>query len=325
MIVIDADRCAEALPFDRLIAALARQFRAGCRMPERHVHEIAAAPGEPKAQGGTVLIMPAWNDGGLLGIKTVNVFPGNALRGLPGLHATYALFDAATGVPLATLDGNVITIRRTAATSALAASRLLAPRFRDGREPVDLLVVGSGRVARWLPHAFAAVATLGHVRVWNHRPQGARALAGTWKRDGLRAASIEAVETLEPAVRASTLVSCATLATEPIVRAEWLAPDSHLDLIGSFSPGMREAAPECFAAADVWVDVPEASRKAGDLLDAFARGSLAPTAIAGTIDSLVDGDLPHHRPSRRTVFKAVGSAQADLAAATLIWQDVVGD
>ncbi len=325
MIVIDAERCAEALPFDRLIPALAGQFGTGCRMPERHVHPIAAAPDEPRAQGGVVLIMPAWNDGGLLGIKTVNVFPGNAQRGLPGVHATYALFDAATGVPLASLDGNVITIRRTAATSALAASRLLAPRFHQRKEPVDLLVVGSGRVARWLPHAFAAVATLGRVRVWNHRSQGARALAATWSRDGLAATSIEAVEALEPAVRASTLVSCATLATEAMVRAEWLDPCSHLDLIGSFAPDMREAAPACFAGADVWIDVPEATRKSGDLLDAFAENSLAPDGIAGTIDQLVaQPPCADDRP-RRTVFKAVGSAQADLAAASLIWHEIIGE
>lgn len=325
MIVIDAERCAEALAFDRLIPALQDQFRSGCQMPERHVHQIAPAPDEPQAQGGTVLIMPAWNDGGLLGIKTVNVFPGNAQRGLPGLHATYALFDAATGVPLASLDGNVITIRRTAATSALAASRLLAARFRNGQAPVDLLIVGSGRVARWLPHAFAAVVRLGRVRVWNHRPQGARALAATWQRDRLEATAIEAVEQLEPAVRASTLVSCATLATEAMVQADWLAPDSHLDLIGSFAPQMREAAPECFAGAEVWVDVPDAAQKSGDLLDAFARGSLAPNAIAGTLRGLLDSDAATDPRNRRTVFKAVGSAQADLAAAALIWREVIGD
>ncbi len=325
MIVVDAERCAAALPFDELIAALARQFRTGCRMPDRHVHEIGPGPDEPQAQGGTVLIMPAWNEGGLLGIKTVNVYPGNAHRGLPGLHATYALFDAESGVPLAALDGNVITIRRTAATSALAASRLLAPAYRSGDEAVDLCIVGAGRVARWLPHAFAAVARLGRVTVWNHRPEGARALAATWRSDGLAATAIEAVDDLEAAVRASTLVSCATLATEPLVRAEWLGPDSHLDLIGSFAPGMREATSECFAAADVWIDVAEAARKSGDLLDALADGALAHDAIVGTMAALVGDRSVSAAAGRRTVFKAVGSALADLAAATLIWQSVGGD
>ena len=190
MLVADADRCTRALSFDRLVPALAEAFAAGCEFPPRHVHRIACVgpgagdtPGNgtgsdaasaarhdagDAARGGTVLIMPAWTTGerGLLGIKVVNIYPGNATRGLPGLHATYTLFDATTGVPLAALDGNVITMRRTAATAALAASRLLANRYLAG-EPVDLCIVGSGRVARWLPWAFTAVATLGSVRVWD--------------------------------------------------------------------------------------------------------------------------------------------------------------
>lgn len=349
MIVVDGDRCAHELAFDRLVPALADGITAGCVFPPRHVHQIpgvgaavsAAAesaavtstgaatstgPATSKTSGGTVLIMPAWTTGdqGLLGIKVVNVYPGNAARGLPGLHATYTLFDASTGVPLASLDGDVITVRRTAATAALAASRLLPARHRNGGEPVDLCVVGSGRVARVLPWAFAAIARLGKVRVWNHRADGARALAFLWQNDRLPATSIEAVDDLEAAVRASGLVSCATLSTEPLIHSEWLQPDSHLDLIGSFAPTMREATSACFANADVWVDIDEAATKAGDLLDAFADGSLKREDIAGDLQQLLARSNAEpdrvRRDSRRTVFKSVGSALADLSAASLIWR-----
>ena len=329
MLVVDADRCTRELAFERLVPALAEGFARGCEFPSRHVHQIAgvgpdAGGGSP---GGTVLIMPAWTAGehGLLGIKVVNVYPGNTVRGLPGLHATYTLFDATTGVPLAALDGNVITVRRTAATAALAASRLLADRHLAG-EPVDLCVVGSGRVARWLPWAFAAVARLGKVRVWNHRPESARALAELWQGEHLPAASIEAVADLEGAVRASGLVSCATLATEPLIQCDWLQPDSHLDLIGSFAPTMREATTSCFGNADVWIDIDEAATKAGDLLDAFAAGVLRREAVVGDLHQMLARSGPDrrslHRDGRRTVFKAVGSALADLAAASLIWRGV---
>lgn len=323
MIVIDADRCRRELAFNRLVPALAEGFARGCRMPSRHVHQLAAG------DGGTVLIMPAWTEDAspLLGVKIVNVFPGNAARGLPGLHATYTLFDATTGVPLAALDGDVITVRRTAATAALGASRLLANRHLHG-DPVDLCIVGSGRVARWLPWAFASVVTLGEVRVWNHRHDGAADLARLWRDEDLPARSITALEDLEGAVRASDLVSCATLASEPLVRAEWLRADSHLDLIGSFAPTLREATTPCFADADVWIDIAEATTKAGELLDAFAAGTLRREDIEGDLPTLLARSGPDatslHRAGRRTVFKSVGSAMADLSAATLIWRAVSG-
>ena len=111
MKTIDAAATRDALPFDRLIPALRAMFVAGCEVPLRHTHTLADAAGDA---AGTLLIMPAWQPGAYLGIKTVGIFPGNSQRGLPGLHSTYLLFDAQTGVPLAQLDGNEITSRRTA-------------------------------------------------------------------------------------------------------------------------------------------------------------------------------------------------------------------
>ncbi|MFT4267614.1 MAG: ornithine cyclodeaminase family protein, partial [Xenophilus sp.] len=115
----DAEATRAALPFDRLIPALRAAFAAGAQVPPRHVHTL---PGHGGARG-TALIMPAWNES-FLGIKTINIFPGNGARGLPGLHATYVLYDAATGVPLALMDGNEITARRTAGAAALGAGFL---------------------------------------------------------------------------------------------------------------------------------------------------------------------------------------------------------
>ena len=113
MKTFDASATRDALPFERLVPALERMFIDGCEVPPRQVHTIDAEL--------TTLVMPAWQVGRYLGIKTVNVAAGNAARGLPGLHSTYLLYDATTGVPLAQIDGNEITSRRTAAASALAA------------------------------------------------------------------------------------------------------------------------------------------------------------------------------------------------------------
>lgn len=298
----------EPLDFARLVPALRAAFAAEAQVPPRHVHAIETAG----ADKGTVLIMPAWSDAGFLGIKTINIFPGNSARGLPGLHATYVLYDARTGVPLAMMDGNELTARRTAAASALGASFLART---DARR---LLVLGTGRVARLLPAAHASVRPIDEVRVWNHRPEGAQALAAQWRAEGFNA---QAATDLEAAVRQADIVSCATLATAPLVRGEWLAPGSHLDLIGSFTPAMREADVRCFEGARTFVDTTEALQKAGELLDAIAADTLRADEVQGTLAALCRGECAGRTGrEERTVFKAVGSALEDLAAATLVWQ-----
>jgi ornithine cyclodeaminase/alanine dehydrogenase-like protein (mu-crystallin family) len=297
------------LRFERLVPALRAAFAAEAQVPPRHVHSIETAG----ADKGTVLIMPAWSDAGFLGIKTINIFPGNSARGLPGLHATYVLYDARTGVPLAMMDGNEITARRTAAASALGAS------FLARGDAHRLLVLGTGRIARMLPAAHASVRPVDEVTVWNHRPESAEALAAQWRAEGWNA---QAATDLEAAVRHADIVSCATLATAPLVRGEWLAPGSHLDLIGSFTPAMREADAHCFEGARTFIDTGEALQKSGDLLDAIAAGTLRADAVQGTLAELCRSERPGRTgDEERTVFKAVGSALEDLAAATLVWQD----
>jgi ornithine cyclodeaminase len=297
------------LNFERLVPALRAAFAAEAQVPPRHVHSIETAG----ADKGTVLIMPAWSDAGFLGIKTINIFPGNSARGLPGLHATYVLYDARTGVPLAMMDGNEITARRTAAASALGASFLARS---DARR---LLVLGTGRIARMLPAAHASARAIDEVHVWNHRPESAEALAAQWRAEGWNA---QIATDLEMAVRHADIVSCATLATAPLVRGEWLAPGSHLDLIGSFTPAMREADVRCFEGARTFIDTSEALQKSGDLLDAIAAGTLRADAVQGTLAELCRNERPGRTgDEERTVFKAVGSALEDLTAATLVWQD----
>ena len=297
----DAQATRERLGFDALIAALERMFVDGCEAPPRHVHEV----------GGELatLIMPAWQAGRYLGIKTVHVAPGNAARGLPSVHASYQLFDARTGVPLALIDGNELTARRTAAASALAASRLART---DARR---LVVVGAGAVAALLPHAHARVRAIEHVDVWARRPEAATALAARLRAEGLPA---HAAGELASAVAAADIVSCATLAAEPLVRGEWLRPGVHLDLVGSFTPSMREADDACFAGAQVWVDTDDASKKSGELLAPLASGALAPTQLRGTLRELCTMGAPARNPQARTIFKSVGTALEDLAAAILV-------
>ena len=316
MHIFDADATRAALPFDALIAALRARFAAGCEVPPRHVHEVLNPLGEAGVDATgrrmTSLIMPAWVPGKYYGVKIVNIAPGNAKRGLPGLHGSYLLFDARTGVPLAHIDGDEITARRTAAASALAASYLA----RAGAS--HLLLVGAGRVARLLPAAYRAVRPIEQVTVWARRPEEAQALARDLQAEGLQAS---ATTDLQAACAEAHIVSCATLSTEPLVRGAWLAPGSHLDLIGGFTPAMREADDACFENARVFVDTDEALQKSGDLLVPIQHGVFKADDLRGTLTTLSKGVATGRKnDTERTVFKSVGTALEDLAAAVLVYE-----
>jgi ornithine cyclodeaminase len=308
MQVFDAAATRDALPFQALIPSLRAMFASGCEVPPRHVHELVS-PGGAKL---TSLIMPAWLPGRYYGIKTINIAPGNAARGLPGLHASYVLFDANTGVPLALIDGDQLTTRRTAAASALGASWLARPDARH------LLVVGAGQVARLLPDAFRAVRPIDRVTVWARAVDKAEALADELRGHGFVAT---AARDLEAAVGEADIVSCATLAGAPVVQGRWLRPGSHLDLIGSFTPAMREADDDCFAGAALYVDTEEALQKSGDLLGPMSRGVFGAADVRGTLATLARGEASGRRTrEERTVFKSVGTALEDLAAAIRVFE-----
>ena len=315
--LFDADAVAAALPFAGLIEALREAFAEGAEVPARHVHRIPDGAG----QEITSLLMPAWTrlpaghgaDSGFYGVKIINVAPGNAARGLPGLHGSYLLFEAATGRPLALMDADVLTARRTVAASALAAGYLARP------DASRLLVLGAGRVAALLPAAMASVRPIHHVAIWARRPEAAATLAVRWQVAGFEVELVDDAD-LPAAVAAAHIVSTATLATEPLVQGAWLAPGSHLDLIGGFTPAMREADDDCFRGARIAIDTEEALAKAGDLLGPLSRGVFTPADVRATLAQLARGTLPGRtQQKQRTVFKSVGTALEDLAAARRVW------
>jgi len=307
MQIIDEARTTRQLPFDKLIAALEAMFIEGCCVPLRHTHAIEGAPGDT----GTLLVMPAWQPGKRLGVKTVSIFPGNKAKALPGLHSTFVLFDAGTGRPLAMLDGDTITSRRTAAASALASKYLSRPDART------LVVLGAGRVASLLPEAHRTVRPIETVKIWDIDSQAAQRLVGRLREQGMAA---EHAVDIEPAVRSADIVSCATLSQRPLVQGAWLQPGAHLDLIGSFTPAMRESDDECFRRATVFVDTEEALAKSGDILEALRSGAFEHARVAAMLDALCRGQHGGRTHAGEiTLFKAVGTALEDLAAASLAY------
>jgi ornithine cyclodeaminase/alanine dehydrogenase-like protein (mu-crystallin family) len=306
-IVVDLERTRASLAFPRLVAALRDAFVAGAEVPLRHRHILEAG-------NGTLLLMPAWRGKLAAGVKIVTVYPDNGKRGMNAVHSTYLLMDGETGRHLAVIDGNEITGRRTAAASALAGAYLA----RDDAE--RLLIVGAGHIASMMAAAWVAVRPIREVRVWNPRPGRAIALAELLAAAGFNAA---ATTDLEGTVRWADIVSCATLATEPLIHGEWLRPGTHLDLIGGYRPDMREADDRAVQRARVFIDTEAALAEAGDLTQPSAAGVLHRDAIAGSLFSLCRGETRgRHESEDITLFKSVGSAIEDLAAAALVWADV---
>ena len=310
MLVYSAEETRDLLPFGALIEALREMFRAGAVAPLRHHHTIALE-GQPDA---TLLLMPAWNPTGLGGVKIVHVNPGNAAAGMPALSSSYLLFDTRTGRHLAMLDGGEITNRRTAAASALAARHLAR---EDARR---LLVVGAGRVAANLADAFRAVRPIEDVAVWDIDAGLAERLVQRLSDTGFRA---EVAADLEAAVAGADIISCATLAIDPLIAGAWLRPGQHLDLIGSFRPHMREADDDAVRRARVYVDTDGALKESGDLIGPLQSGALTEEEIAGDLFGLCRGSAPGRADAREiTLFKATGTALSDLAAAALAHRDV---
>jgi ornithine cyclodeaminase/alanine dehydrogenase-like protein (mu-crystallin family) len=298
-----ADEVHAALEYPRLADALARAFAAGAQVPVRHAHRLG--------DGDSLLLMPAWSSTAL-GVKLVTVMPGNGRRGVGTVQAIYVLLDRTTGEPLALLDGEALTLRRTAATSALAA-RYLA---RDDAE--NLLVVGAGRLAPYLACAHCALRpALRRVSVWARDPSRAQA-AVQWLRG--RGVAAEAAANLERAVREAQIVSCATTATAPVVLGDWLAPGTHLDLVGAFTPQMREVDDAAVARSRVFVDTRAgALAEAGDLLLPMASGVITREAVIAEMAELVRGEKAGREGADDvTLFKSVGTALEDLAAAALV-------
>lgn len=301
-----------ALPFDALIKHLEQMFIEGCNVPLRHNHQITNINSE---QNGILLLMPAWQQSKWLGVKTVSIFPNNYQLNLPGLHSVFILYEAKTGKPVAIFDGDVITSRRTAAASALAAKWL-------SRENSKVLtIVGAGRVASLLAEAYSNVRSIEKVLVWNYFADQGKQLVTKLKQQGFDAIY---VDDLQQAVQAADIVSCATLSTKPLVLKEWLKPGTHLDLIGSFTPTMRETDENCFVNTRVFVDTEEALIKAGDILSAIEQGVFKADDVIATLQQLCRNQSKGRElPQEITVYKAVGTALEDLAAAVLAYEQIM--
>lgn len=317
MQMISAAEVDRALTFPGLVETLRTAFRDGAIQPVRHHHTVE----RPTGAASTLLLMPAWTDfnaqgvggNGHIGVKIVTVSPDNNAVGKPAVMGLYLLLDGTTGEPQALIDGQRLTQWRTACASALAASYL-------AREDASrLLIVGAGAVAQFLARAHAAVRPIKQVSIWNRTPAKAEAVAAELRAEGFDA---NASHDLDTDIAAADIVSCATISTTPLIKGALLRPGTHVDLVGAFTPDMRESDDEAITRARVYVDTRAgAMKEAGDIVQPLASGVLKAEDIIGDLHELARGQKPgRQNASEITLFKSVGAALEDLAAGIAVYE-----
>jgi ornithine cyclodeaminase/alanine dehydrogenase-like protein (mu-crystallin family) len=310
----DVDRL---LGYPELIDELARVFAEGVTAPTRHHHTMS----RPNGSDATLLLMPAWSDfaargtadGGYIGVKLVTVSPDNNKTGLPAVMGSYILSDGRTGQPLALIDGQALTVWRTASVSALAA------RFLARKDAAHLVMIGAGALAPHVVRAHAAVRPITRVTLWNRNRAKAEALAKTLAAEPF---DIDVTDDRAAAIADADIVSAATLSTVPLIEGAWLKPGTHVDLIGAFTPSMRETDDAAVARARIFVDTFDgALSEGGDLVQAMKAGVMSRETVEADLAMMCRGAHPGRRSDDDiTLFKSTGAALEDFAAGCLVYR-----
>jgi ornithine cyclodeaminase/alanine dehydrogenase-like protein (mu-crystallin family) len=297
MLVVGGEEVHRVCAWPELVAAL----HAAHRGP-RPLIARASIEAEVRGVAQTYFNLPAFLPGVAMGTKIATILPDNPerLAGVPEVQALYALFDGDDGSPAAVMDGTALTYRKTAADSALG-SRLLGSDHARA-----LVMVGAGGLAPYLARAHLAIRpALDRVLVWNRTPERAEAMATDLRDGGVAAAS---APDLEAAVRQADVVSCSTASTAPLVMGRWLKPGAHLDLVGGFTPLMRECDDAAVLRARLFVD--EAGINVdlcGDLSDPIRRGVVPRAKVEGDLYDLCAPNWAlRRRPDDITLFKNGG-------------------
>ncbi|ATE65776.1 ornithine cyclodeaminase family protein [Rhizorhabdus dicambivorans] len=299
MIYLDANAIGRLSDQAALLAALKKAFGSVALQLSRAHYDLP----QP---GNVLLVMPSV-DQRQVGVKLITVAPGRGRTGHPSVNGLYVLLDAETGDTVALLDAAALTVVRTAAVGALAASLLAPPDART------MLMIGTGALAEPLVRSHAAVRPLERVFIWGRDGRKAEAVA---TRLGGVVPRVEVIADLERGVSSSHIVCSATNSSQPLVRGAWVTPGSYVSLIGSFAPDMRETDDALMERARLVVDTPDALRESGDLIGPYQAGLLGPVKDLG---ELVRGGTPAEEKLRDIIaFKSVGVGMADLAVAQLL-------
>jgi alanine dehydrogenase len=307
MLFLRAEEIRDLVSMPPLIDALETAFRTESVIPPRQVVDV------PGGAGRLFLGMPAFDRNGAGVVKLATVFPDNAKQGLPTIQAAIVVLSE-SGTPVALLDGTTVTQLRTGAASALAS------KYLSRADSSHLVIVGTGALAPAMAAGHCAVRPMKRVSVCGRNAERAAATARAIRARIDSSIEVLVAESVERAAATADVISCSTSSATPVVMGRWLRPGTFVDLVGSFSPKKRESDDDVVRRSRIFVDTFEgALSEAGDILDPLARGVIERARIEGELADLVHGRVRGRaRDDELIVFKSVGTALEDLAAARLI-------
>ena len=275
-------------------AGLTEALEAGHRLPRAEIADLFLYRGKD-----TLLDRAAWIDGLGALVKVATVFPGNPAQGKPSVNGAVALFDDRNGTLSAMVDFHLVTRWKTAGDSLLAASKLAR---KDSR---NILLVGAGVVARSMVQAYSSLIPDARFTVWS--------------RSNAAAMGLPVADDLETAVRAADIICTATMATEPLIKGDWLQPGQHLDLIGAYRPDMREVDDAAMERARIFVDARATTlHHIGELMAPLASGAIRESDVIADFHDLATGSYRRRSRDEITIAKNGGGAHLDLMTATYI-------
>ncbi|WP_404934191.1 ornithine cyclodeaminase family protein [Nitratireductor sp. L15S-10] len=302
MEMIDARRVHELLDYEGLFAALEAAHRGGMpKQSDRLIYQELNPDGQPDI----FIILPAWEPQEGILAKLVTSFPNNKARhNLPTVNSIYVFINADTGVAEAVIDGEAVIFRKTSSDSAFG-SKLLS---REDAE--NFLMIGAGGLAPFLVKAhLTARPNLKRVTLWNRTTANAEALAKTLAAEGIEA---EVASDLDAAVSEADIISSATMANEPHLKGRLLKPGAHVDLVGSFTPEMREADDDVLKRASIFVDHRQTTTRSGEFLGPYERGIITPEDVRGDLFELCQGKVKGRQSADEiTMMKNGGGSHID--------------
>ncbi len=310
--IIAAEQISSSIDYPLLIEALRKGLRTAIVTPMRNHYNLGYMEG---IQDPTLLVMPAWHTKKFIGVKLVTIFPENETK--PSIQGTYMLMDGTDGSNLCMLEAKRLTTRRTAAVSALMSSYL------SKKQASSLLMVGTGNLAPELIKAHCSIRPINQVMIWGRNKEKADNLAR--QMTSLVDTTIEVSQDLNASCLEADIISVATMSETPLIHGQYVNAGTHVDLVGSYKPSMREGDDTLLQKASVFVDTVEgATTESGDLAIPLANGLISIEAIKATMHDLCKGEhIGRQSNDEITWFKSVGHASEDLIAAYTIYESLI--
>lgn len=303
MIEFTAAEIHKSIEYKNFIPYLKSFYKTSTHCPARPHYPIQ----NNKSGDGTFLLMPSWQSDKYIGLKIITVFPKN--KDIPSIQGLYILFDATNGNILAQFDGLALTVKRTAAVSGLASSILSRPTSEQ------LLFFGTGNLCHEMIKAHCSQRPIKRVYI-----QGRNFEKAQLKSDALQIenVSVTAVKDYKETIQQSDIISCATLSPDPLFDGSLVSPKTYLDLVGSYKPDMREVDDHIVSKSSIFVDTYQALKESGDIKIPMDQGTISPKYIKADLVELCTGKIKI--PTEFVLFKSVGMATSDLAAASYIYE-----